>query len=425
MHPSPVSWITAASGLLAASLVQGAILIDGFSSGTHDRFANDPGFIAADYDLSGLGINASGRWGSLVSENVVLSAYHFFPAVGSGLTFYSGNDPSGPSITRTVLAGQRIGASDVWIGVLSDPVPPGYSAFSFTDEPVADSAAFAGSSLVGQPLFMVGRSPTALPVARDVALGANVANAWEDSITASGTTDQALVAYRDLPADPDYVSSEAFLQVGDSGAPVLRDVGGNLTIIGFNWFISQVDLDPRPRQQDLRDVSGFSYVGNYAAEVDAVIQAFLDDPSQGFENWRQTTFGSVSDLALTGTSVDFDLDGVINFIEYAFVLDPADPSSANPVQASRIQVGEDRYLQATVAVREDGQLNYTAHAGSDLSGWSDTAVTFAQGAWSSADPATVVLQSATDNGDGTWALVLRVAAPLDPGTTRLLRLSAR
>jgi hypothetical protein len=38
----------------------------------------------------------------MVSPKVFLSADHFFPANDVSVTFYTGNDPDGSSLTRTV-----------------------------------------------------------------------------------------------------------------------------------------------------------------------------------------------------------------------------------------------------------------------------------------------------------------------------------
>ena len=45
-----------------------AIQIDGFSSATNDRFANNSSFVADAFDLSGVGISNNGRWATMVSE---------------------------------------------------------------------------------------------------------------------------------------------------------------------------------------------------------------------------------------------------------------------------------------------------------------------------------------------------------------------
>tara|TARA_B110000008_G_scaffold279876_1_gene329263 strand:- start:760 stop:1005 length:246 start_codon:yes stop_codon:yes gene_type:complete len=65
--------------LFAGLNILNAISIDDYSTTAHDRFANDDTFIADSFDLSGIGIADSGRWLTMVSSNVFLSAHHFFP----------------------------------------------------------------------------------------------------------------------------------------------------------------------------------------------------------------------------------------------------------------------------------------------------------------------------------------------------------
>jgi hypothetical protein len=89
--------------------VVNGISIDGYSTDEHDRFDNDSSFIADSFDLSGIGIADSGRWLTMVSSNVFLSAHHFFPADDDSVTFYTGNDPAGNSLTRTISYSERIG----------------------------------------------------------------------------------------------------------------------------------------------------------------------------------------------------------------------------------------------------------------------------------------------------------------------------
>ncbi|MEX0329985.1 MAG: hypothetical protein AB3N64_01050 [Puniceicoccaceae bacterium] len=412
-------------GALLGGSLQGeaAIVIEGFSSGSNDRFSNDPAFVAAAYDLSAIGLNESGRWGTLVSGNVILSANHFFPAIGSTMTFHQSNDPSGESVSRQLIAGQRVEDSDLWLGVLADPVPAGYTPMSFTDEAIANTAGFFSSSHAGEEAFMVGRSPSSFPLVTDMALGKNILNDWIEDFSDSGTVDQAVLAYQDLPDDPDFVSFEAYLQIGDSGAPLLRDVGGVLTLIGINWFIGTVDIDSRPAFEDLRNLSGFSYIGNYAASLDASISAFSVDATAGYVSWMNSAFGT-TDWAVAGPAVDFDGDGLDNFTEYAFVLDPSDPTDPVPLLSGTTELTGARHLQAVFSTREDPDLQYTVEVGSDLAGWTSVSLSF-DGSWSSSDPAEVIVEGNSPNGDGTWNLTVRDANALQPGAPRFIRASAQ
>lgn len=110
--------------LAASPPASGALLVTGSSPTTNDRFANDPSFVAAAYDWSGVGRAASGAWATLLTPNVFLSATHFRPAIGSTVTFYPGNDPSAPALGRTVAGGQQIAGTDLWIGHFANALPP-------------------------------------------------------------------------------------------------------------------------------------------------------------------------------------------------------------------------------------------------------------------------------------------------------------
>ncbi|MFU8848020.1 MAG: hypothetical protein ACNA77_04805 [Opitutales bacterium] len=120
--------------IACSALMHGAILIDNFSSATNDRFANDPQFIANSYNLSGIAIANDGRWVTMISENVFLSAHHFFPADGTSVTFYGSNDPAGINTTRVIQKSERIGSSDIRIGTLDAGLGSGFSFYDFATQ---------------------------------------------------------------------------------------------------------------------------------------------------------------------------------------------------------------------------------------------------------------------------------------------------
>lgn len=57
-----------------------AIVIDGYTHATNDRFTDSPTFVLNGSDLSGVGQDASGRWATAISRNVIISANHFQPS---------------------------------------------------------------------------------------------------------------------------------------------------------------------------------------------------------------------------------------------------------------------------------------------------------------------------------------------------------
>jgi hypothetical protein len=266
MHPSRLPFV-AIFGLCFSALTVSAITIDSFSTDTNDRFDNDGSFVLNGFDLSGVGFSSDGRWGTLVSNNVFISANHLHPSVGQTLTFHATNDPNGAPITRTVTSGQRIGTTDLWVGVLSAPVTGSYTSYSLQTADIANSAAFSGSLLDGATGYMVGRSSTNWASnVHDIAVGTNVFDAWVEDSTAGGSTDDALSAiYQFGPNDTTY---EALLQGGDSGAPLFVISGSDLVLTGVNWWVGTAEISATTY-----DLSGFSYVGNYDVEISNFISA--------------------------------------------------------------------------------------------------------------------------------------------------------
>lgn len=263
--------------LIPISYGYAAISIDGFSKLANDRFANDAQFIANSFDLSGIGIANDGRWVTMVSENVFLSANHFFPSNGTSVTFYSSNDADAGSLTRTIESSQRIGSSDIRIGTLNAGLSNAFTSYSFaTDNTTNDNTGGGGpfgansESFINSPYFeadayLFGRSQSSLTVSQDMAVGRNKLDTWFDSITAAGITDDAMGSRIDTNGEANYLQYEAFLQVGDSGAPLMvEETPGSLTIVGLNWLQAN---------DGSNDFNGFSYVGNYDGEIQSYIDA--------------------------------------------------------------------------------------------------------------------------------------------------------
>jgi hypothetical protein len=259
-----------------------SIVIAGFTAATNDRFANSSAFVLDAYSLSGVGLTASGQWGTLISPNVVVSAWHYNPGSNGTLTFYGSNDPNGGSLLRTVVDSQRIGTSDLWIGALDTPLPDGYTPFPYTTTLITDNDMFLASGYAGATVYMMGRSQTntgyGASASTDTAVGVNLLDT-AGTVTVSGTTDYAIGAVQNVLGDTNYQTYEAYLQGGDSGGPLFTITGGALELLGINWFIGTADIDPGPGET-LRNVSGFSFVGNYAETLQAFIDAHpVPEPS--------------------------------------------------------------------------------------------------------------------------------------------------
>jgi len=196
----------------------------------------------------------------MVSNNVFISANHLHPVVGSTVTFHLTNDPTGGTLTRTATGGQRVGTSDLWLGVLGEPLTNAIAPIPFHTEAIASANSFNGSSLRNTEAYLVGRSAGSYSNETDVAVGQNVIDLAFNSITAGGTTDFAIAAaYGTGSNDLPY---EALLVSGDSGAPLLVMTDGGLSIAGINWFVGEVTSG-----SDTYPISGFSYVGNYHQQL--------------------------------------------------------------------------------------------------------------------------------------------------------------
>ncbi|MFO7908330.1 MAG: PEP-CTERM sorting domain-containing protein [Pirellulaceae bacterium] len=257
------------AGCLLATNYVFAIEIDDFTSAENDRFANDPSFVMNDYDLSGVGRSNDGRWATLVSRNVFVSADHFHPKTdGSArVTFSLTNDPDDETtVTRTVARGQRIDSSDIWMGVLETALPEGYAVYDFATEDIANETEFGASVYNGENAYMFGRSPN-FSGTEDVAVGRNVLDGWRDNMSAAGTTDDALTA--DVERGASDVPYEALLEGRDSGAPMFvddADANFDLRLVGSNWIVEET-------VGSSSNVNGFAYFGNYDQQMQQVIDS--------------------------------------------------------------------------------------------------------------------------------------------------------
>lgn len=243
-----------------------ALDIDDASAALNDRFANNPSFIMNDYDLSGVGRAGGGQWGTLVSKNVFISAFHFRPTVGSSLRFNETNNPAGASLTREVTAAEQVSGSDIWIGVLDSPLPSGYVVYEFATENIVTEADFIASVYHDENAFLIGQSPNAYIPSQDVAAGRNVLDGWDESVTALGATGPAITS--DIETEDFDVTYEAGVVVGDSGAPLFVDLDGDntLRLLGTNWYN---DFD----DDDVQILNGFAYLGNYSTQIQNYIDA--------------------------------------------------------------------------------------------------------------------------------------------------------
>jgi hypothetical protein len=263
--------------VLAASLpASGALLIAGSSPAGNDRFADDPAFIAAAYDWSGVGRAASGAWATLLTPNVFLSATHFHPGLGSTVTFFPGNDPAATALGRTVAGGQQLAGTDLWIGHFASALPPSIETYARVTIPIS-SPTFATSGLAGALGLMSGVSASPSYGPDQIlahAVGTNLVEAFIPGVSTGGSTGDTLVTVRNLPGDGAFGYSattyESQLTVGDSGSPLMLSSGGDLYLAGIAWAIGMTDIDPAAAVA-AREISYYTYTGNVEPAIASYI----------------------------------------------------------------------------------------------------------------------------------------------------------
>lgn len=280
----------AATGFVGLATSAGAAIIDGYSAAANDRFADNEAFIASGLDLSGVAISDSGKWLTMVSPNVFITANHYKPTSGNLVTFYATNDPAGGSVRRTVGATSlSIGDTDLWLGTLSEPLPVGYGFYDFARQAItntntdangksaANSESFINSPYYLADAYLFGRSPVNYSVSQDMAVGRNRIDGFQVSRTVDTQgTGAALETALDDKTQTNYLTHELKFQSGDSGGPMFVGFEGNLVLVGINWYLLSAGETPVS--------NGLTYVGNYATAIDAFIientAATVPEPAQ-------------------------------------------------------------------------------------------------------------------------------------------------
>lgn len=256
--------------LAGSTVANGAIAILDFSPGTNDRFADDPSFVAAGLDWSGVGRASNGTWVTMISDSVFLSSNHFHPANGATLTFHPGNTPGDDVVTATVGGGQRIGGTDLWIGFLEGPLPMWIASYGLADVALT-SGNFTSTGLSGAEVLMSGISPTTsgygASVLTNQAVGTNHIERFMSGVSSGGSTGDTIWTVRNEPGDLNYVMTthEAQLASGDSGSPLFMLMEGEMVLTGIAWAIGSVNVLLLAQ----REATVYTYVGNYVGEINA------------------------------------------------------------------------------------------------------------------------------------------------------------
>lgn len=276
-----ISTLLLVFALIAPSMPCGAATsISNFTAAANDRFANLSSFFASGSDFSGVGRSADGRWVTMISSNVFISATHYHPADGSSVTFHPGNSTASP-VTRVISGSQQIGTTDLWVGFLDSSVGPTIKVYNRVTGP------YATSGLAGAPVVMSGLSPTTTGYGAsnftNQTVGTNQVEFFQANQVVDGETGDAIFTIENQGPGRDFgytnTPYEAQLAIGDSGAPLFQQSGTNFILAGINWATGVVDIDTTTAIAN-RNVSVYSYVGTSNAIIDSYVASHpVPEPS--------------------------------------------------------------------------------------------------------------------------------------------------
>ncbi len=269
--------------LTFSSVALGQTDIANFSAATNDRFANDPSFVGAGFDFSGVGrtTQGNGRWATLIADNIFVTANHF-PAAGN-ITFFEGNSPTSTSHTRSVAGTTRIGGTDFRLGYFNNPLPTTIERYSFATVDLSSTGAGL-TPLPSQELAItLGITPTTGTYASNpltnAAVGVNRIEFFQEDAPIQTpanivlSVSDSIITVRNEAGDPGFTTEqfESALNSGDSGSPLFTINGPDLVLSGIAGGEGTLTLG----NGDSRDFSAYSYIGNYDQQVQDFINVNL------------------------------------------------------------------------------------------------------------------------------------------------------
>jgi len=271
MKPVSIS-ITSALLLLAASSLPAALSLESYDPDSHHRFANpaDPtDFIGNDHNWSGVALSStSSRWVTMISPTYFVTATHTTNPhtassplfVGHNVVFHADNDPDGPTVTRSVTSLTLVGTTDIMIGRLASTPGPTIATYGIAMDPTT-SATFGSSVYSDRVAFIVGFNSTGSGTAK-FRVGRNELDGFIDSVDDGSSMGSGITFDDDRFTLDSLGADEAYIQGGDSGAPLFVTSGDELILVGTNWF---QDTDPDPNR------SGATFLPNHIAAISAIV----------------------------------------------------------------------------------------------------------------------------------------------------------
>ena len=332
--------------LVGLESVSAQLLINNFSDTTNNRFVDDPSFIGADYDFSGVARTTdNGRWGTLISPNAVLTAQHFRPSLGSTFEFYPGNDPNSTPFEAIVTSSIRVGSTDLSIVILDRNVDPSIAVYNFaTDEyegdpPITTTNVDGSTStqtffntdpnevnIVGERTLVFGRAQgTSLDSPTSQAVGENLVFSFSENVVFGSNADNdSIILQRDAEGTPNALTHESYVRGGDSGAPtfLIDSTTNELVLLGVNSF--QLDAaDPNVFQS-----SGVTYTGNQMDDITSILNANVIVPAllgdcnfDGEVNFLDISpFIAVLSMNDFLEEADIDENGFVNFLDISLFI---------------------------------------------------------------------------------------------------------
>lgn len=269
--------------------VSSGIVVANYSSPVNDRFDNDPSFVGAGLDFSGVGRTTNGRWVTMIGDNYFVTAIHF-PATGN-VQFLANNDPSSTIFQYTVAGSFNVPGTDIQIGYFNEAVDPSIARYTYNTN---NANALADLGIAGATVYTSGdRVAGSTGTILDHVVAENQAESWFEEGTnviqvpgpggvnntfGSNADFDQIVMFENISTDDanNFENSESQLQSGDSGSPLFSNQGGTLRIEGIAWAVVPPpgftgDFDTTASGFEERPGTLYSYLGSYDAGIQTAI----------------------------------------------------------------------------------------------------------------------------------------------------------